>query len=123
MNKKEMDIWTFLDLFMAVSFSQGQSIFDYLRLEEMLTYNDEYDDETKDIISNQLYNLVCQFREDGIIEGIAGYPGLCRILNNFNFRSVLEDNIDYLEDMRDFFYLYTADIPASKFKLKVGKVK
>ncbi len=124
MNLKEMDVKTFLDMFMAVSYSQGQSLFDYTILEEFLFCDEEYSETEQDEIDGKIINYLGEYERNGLVERLNPKKFIYRILNTYNFRKVIEDNYDYLEDMRTFFFDFVADKPLNhRITLKSGMKK
>ena len=126
MEKKEMDIESFLQLFMAVSYSIGQRYFDDTRLEKFLIHNNnnEYDNRTKEILSEQFRNLIVQLKIDGYIKEVFGYKNLCCILEKLNCSGITDwYGHDLSSCMVEFLYCYTLGTPFSKFKIKVGRDK
>ena len=124
MNIKEMDVKTFLDMFMAVSYSQGQSLFDYTILEDFLFCDEEYSRTEQDEIDEIIVDNLEEYERNGLVERINPNKFIYRILNTYNFRKVIEDNYDDLEDMRTFFFDFVADRPLNhRITLKTGKKK
>jgi hypothetical protein len=120
----EMDLKTFYEMFMAVSYSQGQSLFDYYNLEDYILYSNDYSEYVADEICDQISEYTEDFEIKGYIETLENNRSICRILNSFNFRKVIEENYEYLDVMRNIFFDFISDKSLKNYiKITTGRQK
>ena len=99
---QEIDLETFMKLFMAISYSHEQVLFNEETFTNYLWQNYLIEDDVLDKFDEVITNM----EEEGIIKKIHERFHLYQISNQFDFISVIKDNHQYLKEMIEFFYEY-----------------
>lgn len=99
---QEIDLETFMKLFMAISYSHEQVLFNEEAFTNYLWQNYLIEDDVLDEFDDVMINL----EDEGIIKKLYERFHLYQISNQFDFIRVIKDNHQYLKEMIEFFYEY-----------------
>ena len=99
---KEIQANTFMNLFVAISYTHEQRYFNLSTLSGYLWQKFIAEDE----VINEIEDITDKMVDDKILIPIEGYDELYQISNGINYMKTIKDNIEYLDDMKNFFYSY-----------------
>lgn len=99
---KIIDVETFLKLFMAISYTHEQVLFNESNLRNYLWNNYLIDEESL----SKFDDVIMQMEKEKTIKPVKDCLSLYQISNRFDYISVIKDNHEYLKDMIKFFYQY-----------------
>ena len=99
---QEIDLETFMKMFMAISYTHEQVLFN----EESLTNYLWENYLAADDILDEIDEIIIQMEDEGIIKKISECFHLYQIANQFDYINIIKDNHQYLKEMIEFFYGY-----------------
>ena len=99
---KEIELDTFMKLFMAISYTHEQRYFNFAHLTGYLWQNFVAEDDVID----QMEDIIDQMVNDKILISEEGYEDLYQISNEIDYMNIIKNNIEYLNDMKKFFMSY-----------------
>lgn len=99
--KREIDVEVFTRMFMAVSYTHEQMFLNLVNLAGYLWKN-----LTNGEALNQMEQVIEQMVNDKELIKVENHNCLYQISNQLDFKSIIEANQDYLDDIVSFFYNY-----------------
>ena len=99
---QEIDLETFMKLFMAVSYTHEQVLFNEEAFTNYLWQNYLIEDD----ILDEIDDIIIKLEDEGIIKKIYERFHLYQISNKFDYIGLIKDNYHYFNEMIEFFYEY-----------------
>lgn len=99
---QEIDLETFMKLFMAVSYTHEQVLFNEEAFTNYLWQNYLIEDD----ILDEIDDIIIKLEDEGIIKKIYERFHLYQISNKFDYIGLIKDNYHYYNEMIEFFYEY-----------------